>query len=78
MKNSKKNLMFLGHPDDVIKRFLGAAKKFKLDVVIRVTGDCPFVSPQIINYLMDEHFKNGADYTAAKKFSVGTSGEFIT
>ncbi|MAV76775.1 MAG: hypothetical protein CMG02_00285 [Candidatus Marinimicrobia bacterium] len=74
-KFKKKFNVFLGHPDDVIKRFLGAAKKFKLDVVIRVTGDCPFVSPQIINYLMDEHFKNGADYTAAKKFSVGTSGE---
>ena len=64
-----------GHPEDVIKRFSDAAKKYKLDVVVRVTGDCPFVSPEIINYLIDNHFSTGADYTAAKKFAVGTTGE---
>ena len=48
---------------------------YNLDVIIRVTGDCPFVSPEIINYLIDKHFKSGADYTSAKKISVGTSGE---
>lgn len=74
-KFQKKYRVFTGHPDDVIKRFSEAAKKYKLDVIVRVTGDCPFVSPDIINYLVDNHFSNGADYTAAKKFAVGTAGE---
>jgi len=74
-KFKKRFTVFSGHPEDVIKRFLGAAKKFNLDIIIRVTGDCPFVSPEIINYLIDNHFKSGADYTSAKKISVGTSGE---
>ena len=74
-KYKKKYDVFAGHPEDVIKRFSDAAKKYKLDVVVRVTGDCPFVSPEIINYLIDNHFSTGADYTAAKKFAVGTTGE---
>ena len=35
----------------------------------------PIISPEIINYLIDNHFSTGADYTAAKKFAVGTTGE---
>ena len=74
-KFKKKFDVIAGHPDDVIKRFCQAAKKFKLDIVVRVTGDCPFVSPEIIDFLIEKHFAKGADYTAAKNISVGTSGE---
>ena len=74
-KFKKKFNVFQGHPEDVIKRFLGVAKKYNLNTVIRVTADCPFVSPEILNFLIQKHYENGADYTAAKKFSVGTSGE---
>ena len=74
-KFKKKFNVFQGHPEDVIKRFLGVAKKYNLNTVIRVTADCPFVSPEILNFLIKKHYESGADYTAAKKFSVGTSGE---
>ena len=42
---------------------------------MRVTGDCPFISPEIIDNLIESHFTKGADYTAARKFAVGTAGE---
>ena len=74
-KFRKKFEVIAGHPDDVIKRFSKIIKKFDLDIVVRVTGDCPFVSPEIIDNLITQHFKKGADYTAARNISVGTSGE---
>ena len=69
--------IFYGDPDNVIKRYIDAAEKFNLDVVIRVTADCPFISSEIAEILLKSHFNRGADYTAAKNFSVGTSCEII-
>lgn len=66
-----------GHPDDVIQRYLDVTRKYNLDVVIRVTADMPYVSPEITEILLQSHFDSGADYTAAKKFSVGTAPEII-
>lgn len=64
-----------GHPEDVIKRYLGACEYFNIDVVIRVTADCPAVSPEIAEYLIKKHFEFGADYTAAKEAAAGSSCE---
>ncbi len=64
-----------GDPEDVIGRYLGACKNFGIDVVIRVTADCPVVSPEIIARLLNEHFSAGADYTAPVDCAVGSSGE---
>ncbi|MDB0032782.1 N-acetylneuraminate synthase family protein [Amylibacter sp.] len=69
--------VFTGHPVDVINRYLAACSKFKIDVVIRVTADCPFISEEIAEILLKAHFESGADYTAARDFSVGTSCEII-
>ena len=56
-KFKKKFNVFQGHPEDVIKRFLGVAKKYNLNTVIRVTADCPFVSPEILNFLIKNIMK---------------------
>jgi len=66
-----------GHPDDVIGRYLGACENFGVDVVVRVTADCPIVLPEIVEYMLEKHFESGADYTAAEECAVGTSGEII-
>lgn len=66
-----------GDPTDVIDRYLGAARAFGLDVIIRVTADCPFVLPDIAGLLVNEHFAAGADYTSAREFAVGTAVEII-
>lgn len=66
-----------GDPEDVIRRYLDIAKKLYIDVVIRVTGDCPYVSGEIGQYLLERHFASGADYTCASGFAVGTSVEII-
>lgn len=70
-----KVLFWKGDPEDVIQRYLGACNRFEIDVVIRVTADCPLVSPEIAAFLLNSHFETGADYTAPREYSVGTNSE---
>jgi len=64
-----------GDPEDVIHRYLGACDKYEIDVIVRVTADCPVVSPEITDILLKSHFANGADYTGPKSCAVGSSPE---
>ncbi len=77
LPSNRKIHFFRGHPSNVIKRYVDASLINNIDVIIRVTADCPFVSSEIASLLLESHFKEGADYTAAKNFSVGTSCEII-
>lgn len=67
--------LWRGDSEDVIQRYLGACNELGIDVIVRVTADCPVVSPEIISILLQEHFATGADYTAPTKCAVGSSGE---
>lgn len=66
-----------GDPEDVIARYLTIADKLMVDVIVRVTADCPYVSNDIVQILLASHFENGADYTAASNAAVGTTAEII-
>ena len=66
-----------GDAEDVVKRYLDIINELEVDVFFRITGDMPYVSSEIANYLLKSHFEVGADYTVAKEFSVGTSMEII-
>lgn len=74
---SEKAVLWRGDPDDVISRYLGACEKFNVNVIVRITADCPLIIPDIIECLLDSHFETGADYTAASTCAVGSSGEII-
>jgi spore coat polysaccharide biosynthesis protein SpsF (cytidylyltransferase family)/sialic acid synthase SpsE len=66
-----------GDPDDVIRRYLGIIDELKVDVIVRITADMPYVSQHIIDILLKSHFETGADYTIAKESAVGTAAEII-
>ena len=69
---------FAGDPEDVIMRYLGAAEKHNLDIIIRITGDCPIVSYEMAEFLLKRHFEKGNDYTGPKEFAVGQNSEIYS
>ena len=40
---------FMGDEENVLKRYYDCAKKFNLDVIVRITSDCPLLDVLIIN-----------------------------
>lgn len=70
-KNSKKIfkivkrkglILFIGSENNVIKRYLDASKKFNLEIVVRLTSDCPLVDPRVIKKMLSHFKKNGFHY----------------
>ncbi len=58
--------VFRGSELDVLDRFYKAAKEEKTDIVIRLTGDCPLMDPEVIDEVIT-HFENSKgkiDYTS--------------
>ena len=56
--------LFLGNELDVLDRFYRCALDFDLDVVVRATGDNPFVDPEEGDRLIAYFFNNQLDYAA--------------
>jgi spore coat polysaccharide biosynthesis protein SpsF len=75
---------FKGHPNDVLKRFYDTAKSHQLqpnDLVIRLTSDCPFIDPQIIDNMLLFYKNNSYDYVSNainKTYPLGLSAEIFS
>ncbi len=83
VENAKKLgvLSFIGSEDDVLDRFLGSAKKFDLDIIVRICGDNIFVDPKCIDQIVDYLIKNKLDYVGSfheKGWPGGSGAEVIT
>lgn len=57
-------LVFRGSEDDVLSRYYEAAKVFKAEIVVRLTGDCPLVDPFVVDETVKHHLNLEADYTS--------------
>ncbi len=55
---------FRGSENDVLSRYYHSAKENSLDIIVRITSDCPCLDPQIVDSIIDRHIKNNADYTS--------------
>ena len=55
---------FVGDENDVLDRFYQCAKKFKASTIVRVTGDCPFIDPEVIDAVISLFKKNALDYAS--------------
>ncbi len=54
--------VFRGSEDDVLDRYFQCARKFELDVIVRVTSDCPLIDPQVIDQIIGEYESGSFDY----------------
>jgi spore coat polysaccharide biosynthesis protein SpsF len=44
--------VFRGSEADVLSRYVGASQKFKADLVVRLTADCPFICPEVTDRIV--------------------------
>ena len=74
---------FRGNEEDVLDRYYNAASAFEADIVIRITSDCPFIEPEIIDRLIGEFltYYPEIDYvsnTLIRSFPQGLDVEVIS
>jgi len=63
--SEKENIRwFKGSMDDILERYYSAAKENDLDIVVRVTSDCPCIDPEVVDLVIGEHIASKYDYTA--------------
>ena len=55
---------FIGPEQDVLARYLGAARQFKAGEILRVTSDCPLIDPDVCAAVLDRRRDTDADYVA--------------
>lgn len=55
---------FRGSLDNVLDRFYQAAKKFKIDSIVRITADCPLLDSKVAKEVVDFYLKNDYDYVS--------------
>ncbi|MBU0599762.1 glycosyltransferase family protein [bacterium] len=70
---------FRGSKEDVLGRYYSAANENNLDLVIRVTSDCPCIDSELVDLAIKEHLKTESDYTSndSRTFPRGLGTEVI-
>jgi len=51
-----------GSENDVLKRYIDCAKKYKIKNIVRITSDCPLVDPQLIKKMITTFYRKKIDY----------------
>lgn len=75
----KNNLSFVaGDELDVMNRLITVALMHKAQVLVRVTGDNPLTDPTIMRDMIEDHWKQGADYTFCDQIPRGSRSEVIS
>jgi glutamate-1-semialdehyde 2,1-aminomutase len=53
--------IYCGEPDDVLKRYYDAAGINGIDLIVRITADCPFVQGIIIDEMITKYLSEGCN-----------------
>ena len=70
-----------GSENDVLDRYVKAAKKHKADIVVRITGDCPLTDPSLVDDCIRSFRVSNLDYlcnTAPPTYPDGLDVEVMT
>jgi len=55
---------FRGSKEDVLSRYYFAAKENNIDLIVRITSDCPCIDADVTDLTIDDHINKMADYTS--------------
>ncbi len=55
---------FRGSEGDVLSRYYHAARENSLDIIVRITSDCPCIDPQIVDSIIEKHAQRNTDYSS--------------
>jgi spore coat polysaccharide biosynthesis protein SpsF len=63
--------VYRGSEEDVLKRYVDAAHNFGFSAVVRITADCPFIDPAVIDQVIDEFDRRPGDYVYISGYPEG-------
>tara|TARA_R110000824_G_scaffold80150_9_gene201749 strand:- start:38 stop:748 length:711 start_codon:yes stop_codon:yes gene_type:complete len=72
---------FRGSEHDVLSRYLGAAQAVGATAIVRITADCPFVDPAIVDRVVRNYREGDADYvsdTLERSYPIGMDVEVFS
>ena len=75
------SMVFSGSEQDVLARYLGAARMVRAKIVMRVTSDCPLIEPAVCGEVLALRQSEGADYASnnmPRSFPHGLDCEVFT
>ena len=54
--------VFQGSEDDVLERYYEAAKLHNPDIIVRITGDCPLVDPELVDEVIEAYLEQKVEF----------------
>jgi len=65
--------------DNVLERYVQAARRFHAERIVRLTGDCPLLDPVVCGRIIASHAAAGVDYArTGQSFAEGLDCEVLT
>ena len=55
---------FRGSSEDVLDRVLKAAKFYRADIIVEITGDCPLIDPAVVDIVIKRYLEEKHDYVS--------------
>ncbi len=69
--------VFRGPVNDVLDRYYQTAMAYGLKHIVRITGDCPMIDPDVIDRVVEKYFGSGVDYTSNALEATYPDGEDV-
>ncbi len=67
-----------GSENDVLERFYSSAKSLKSDIIVRITGDCPFIDPDLVDECIRTFKASRVDYCSLYNYPDGLDTEVMS
>ena len=73
--------VYRGEEHDVLDRYYQTAVAYKLDIIVRITSDCPLIDPTLIDQIIGEFLSKEPDYASnvvKRSYPIGLDVEVMT